>query len=51
MPSESRVGFWTTEAELDRFLEIVDLLAQHTPENLPPRRTLTILGSDDRPLA
>ena len=44
------VGFWTTEEELDRFAEAVELLARHTPETLPPRRTLTILGSDDRPL-
>ena len=44
------VGFWTTEEELDRFAEAVELLAAHTPESIPSRRTLTILGSDDRPL-
>ncbi len=44
------VGFWNTEDELDRFAEAVELLARHTPETLPPRRRLTILGSDDRPL-
>ena len=27
-----------------------ELLAGHTPETIPPRRTLTILGSDDRPI-
>ena len=44
------VGFWTTEDELERFAVGVELLAGHTPETLPPRRTLTILGSDDRPI-
>jgi L-cysteine/cystine lyase len=38
------VGFWTTEDEIDRFLEGVRLLAAHTPETIPPRRTLTIVG-------
>lgn len=38
------VGFWTTEDEVDRFLEGVRLLAANTPETLPPRRTLTIVG-------
>ena len=38
------VGFWTTEEEVDRFLEGVRLLAAHTPETIPPRRTLTIVG-------
>jgi hypothetical protein len=37
------VGFFTTEAELDRFTDCVELLAGHTPETLPPRRKLTIL--------
>lgn len=40
------VGFWTTEDEIDRFLDGVRLLAAHTPESLPPRRTLTIVGQD-----
>ncbi len=44
------VGFWNTEDELDRFAEAVELLARHTPATIPPRRTLTVLGSDDRPL-
>jgi len=38
------VGFWTTEEELDRFLDGVRLLAAHTPETVPPRRTLAMLG-------
>jgi selenocysteine lyase/cysteine desulfurase len=38
------VGFWTTEDELDRFIAGVRLLASHTPETIPPRRTLLILG-------
>ena len=38
------LGFWTTEDELDRFLDGVRLLAAHTPESIPPRRTLTIVG-------
>jgi L-cysteine/cystine lyase len=38
------VGFWTTEEELDRFLEGVRLLAANTPESIPRRRTLTIVG-------
>jgi L-cysteine/cystine lyase len=39
-------GFWTTADELDRFMNGVRLLAAHTPETLPPRRTLTIVGQD-----
>jgi L-cysteine/cystine lyase len=38
------VGFYTSEAELDRFLGAVQLVASHTPDTLPARRTLTILG-------
>ena len=38
------VGFFTSEEELERFAEAVELLAAHTPETLPPRRLLTILG-------
>jgi L-cysteine/cystine lyase len=37
------VGFWTTEDELERFLEGVRLLAAHTPGSIPARRTLTML--------
>ena len=38
------VAAFTSEEELDRFLGAVELLAAHTPETLPPRRTLTILS-------
>ncbi len=38
------VGFFTTDEEIDRFVATVRLLASHTPETLPPRRTLAILG-------
>jgi len=38
------LGFWTTEDEMDRFLDGVRLLAAHTPQTIPPRRTLTVVG-------
>ena len=38
------VGFFTTDDELDRVADAIELLASHTPESLPPRRTLAILG-------
>jgi L-cysteine/cystine lyase len=38
------VGFWATEEELERFLDGVRLVAAHTPETIPPRRTLAMLG-------
>ena len=38
------VGWFTTDEELDRVASTVALLAAHTPETVPPRRTLTILG-------
>lgn len=38
------VGFWTTEDEIDTFVDGVRLLASHTPGTLPPRRTLTIVN-------
>lgn len=44
------VGFWNTEAELDRFAETVELLARHTPDTIPPRRTLEVIGTDAGPL-
>ncbi len=44
------VGWWLTEAELDRFTEAVELLAGHTPETLPPRRSLAVLGADGSPI-
>jgi L-cysteine/cystine lyase len=37
------LGFWTTEAEIERFVDGVRLLARYAPGSLPPRRTLTIV--------
>jgi L-cysteine/cystine lyase len=45
------VGFWNTESELETLARTVELLAGHTPETLPPRRTLAILGSDGQPIS
>jgi L-cysteine/cystine lyase len=44
------VGFWNTEAELDRFAETVELLARHSPASIPARRLLEVIGTDDGPL-
>jgi L-cysteine/cystine lyase len=44
------LGFWTTEQELERFCRAVELLAAHTPETMPARRSLNVLGSDGEPL-
>jgi selenocysteine lyase/cysteine desulfurase len=41
------IGFFTTEAEIERFAGAVELLAAHTPESLPPRSRLTVLGQVD----
>jgi selenocysteine lyase/cysteine desulfurase len=38
------VGFFSSDEELERFAGAVELLAAHTPETIPPRRTLTIIG-------
>ena len=38
------VGFFTSDDELERLADAVELLAAHTPETLPPRRRLAILG-------
>ncbi|MEW5990215.1 MAG: aminotransferase class V-fold PLP-dependent enzyme [Chloroflexota bacterium] len=38
------VGFFNSDDEIDRFVAAVRLLAGHTPETLPPRRVLAILG-------
>jgi L-cysteine/cystine lyase len=38
------VGFFNTDDEIRRFCEAVAELAAHTPETLPPRPSLTILG-------
>ena len=44
------VGFWTTDAELDRVVSVVEQVARHTPGTLPSRQ-IAVLGSDGRPLA
>jgi L-cysteine/cystine lyase len=41
-------GFFTTEQEIERFAAAVELLAGHTPETLPPKPRLTILGQDGK---
>jgi L-cysteine/cystine lyase len=41
------VGFFTTEAEIERVASAVELIAAHTPASLPPRTHLTILGQGD----
>ncbi len=38
------VGWFNSERELERFLGAVEELASQTPETLPPRAELTILG-------
>jgi selenocysteine lyase/cysteine desulfurase len=38
------VGFFNSEEELERFAMAVELLAAHTPDSIPARRTLAILG-------
>jgi L-cysteine/cystine lyase len=38
------VGFWNTEAELDRVAATMGELAAHTPETMPARPSLTIVG-------
>lgn len=38
------VGSWNSGAELERFSQAVELLAAHTPDTLPKREPLTILG-------
>lgn len=40
------VGFFNTEAEIDRVAQLVALLAAHTPATLPARRSLSMLGSE-----
>jgi L-cysteine/cystine lyase len=41
------IGFFTTEAEIERVASTVELIASHTPASLPRRTRLTILGEDD----
>lgn len=38
------VGFFSSEAEIERLAEAVAFLAAYAPETVPPRRGLTILG-------
>ncbi len=38
------VACFTSEEELERFAACVELLATHTPESIPPRRSLALLG-------
>ncbi len=39
-------GWWLREDEIDRFVTAVGDLARHTPETLPRRPMLTLLGDD-----
>jgi selenocysteine lyase/cysteine desulfurase len=41
------IGFFTTEAEIERVASAVELIAAHTAASLPPRQRLTILGQGD----
>jgi L-cysteine/cystine lyase len=41
------VGFFNTAAEIERFAAAVELLAAHTPDSLPPRARLAMLGQAD----
>jgi len=41
------VGFFTTDDEIERVAGAVELLAAHTPDTLPQRPRLTILGQAD----
>ncbi|HEY3165128.1 MAG TPA: aminotransferase class V-fold PLP-dependent enzyme [Candidatus Limnocylindrales bacterium] len=40
------VGFFTTAEEIEQVAACIELLASHTPETLPARTRLTILGQD-----
>ena len=40
------VGFFNTDDEIERVRRTVELLAAHTPETVPPRTTLAMLGAD-----
>jgi selenocysteine lyase/cysteine desulfurase len=41
------VSFFNTAAEIERFAAAVELLAAHTPESLPPKPRLAMLGQAD----
>jgi len=38
------IGFFTTEAEIERVASTIELIAAHTPASLPPRPRLAIIG-------
>jgi len=38
------IGFFTTEAEIERVASTIELIAGHTPASLPPRPRLAIIG-------
>jgi L-cysteine/cystine lyase len=40
------VGFFNTDEEVERLVDCVALLAGHSPETVPPRRRLTIVGGE-----
>jgi L-cysteine/cystine lyase len=40
------VGFFNSEPEIERFATAVELIAAHTPDTLPPKALLTILGQE-----
>ncbi len=42
------VGFYNTDAEIERFAEAVELVATHTPETLPARPPLVIVDETGR---
>ena len=41
------VGFFNTAAEIERFAATIELLAANTPDSLPPRTRLAMLGQAD----
>jgi L-cysteine/cystine lyase len=42
------VGFFTTTEEIERVAAAVELLAAHTPDTLPTRPRLTVIGPGGR---
>lgn len=46
MPAiRASVGVWNTRPELERFVEVVGLLARHSPQSIPRRPSLIVLGT------
>lgn len=41
------LGFFTSEEEIERVAQMVELLAAHTPTSLPPRPRLVVLGQGE----